>query len=404
MVDLNENNAGDVFRAGLSADSPRPPRVNIAEAMRAGRRVRTVRRASVAGGVGLAVLVAIAVPAALAANRNSATPPPGGATPSASATGTRPSRAALPPLAPPTSCTAENVPAPSGASTWSVTAASPDGKIIYGQYIHGRDSRVWRVPKLTAPIPPDDQYVSGVNNDGLAVGFGNIDVQVTAWTLRGNQVTPLPGGVMAYATGVNAAGQVIGSRGSTGPGGHPIVWRDTAAAPADLPLPEGAYGGEALAIADDGTVVGAVTVGLREYPYAWGPDNTGRPLAIPPGVSTSPNAGTEPGPLTLARQVSGPWATGVAGLHLSPQPVRWNLDTGVAEVIPGLQGKAVAGNGRGWVAGVQAGGKGVLLAGDQRVVLGAGDAPVTVSEDGRTIAVNHATGQSTTSAKIYHCT
>ncbi|WP_433611545.1 hypothetical protein ACQP2P_44590 [Dactylosporangium sp. CA-139114] len=428
MVELNEHNAGDLFRAGLSPEPPRPPRVDVAIAMRDGRRRRAARRAALVGGIAVAAAMAVAVPAALALTRNESAPP--GLDPTAVAsehpvnpnTGTpgptaRRSLEAPPFAEPPTSCTAHELPSPSsGGESTLVTAGSPNGKVHFGLlYRADGEKQVvrWRAgqPALLA-FEGDEPRIQSVNNNGEAVGDSLVNGTETAWLLGADdQVKRLPGGEHAHAVAINGVGEVAGSRGSDGPGGRPTVWRDTGAPPVDLPLPAGATGGQVRAMDDWGSVFGSVTFGTRELPYTWAPDGTGRQLPLPPGTPTSPSGGPKPGPSSIVYDARAGWAVGITGLYSpTPRPVRWNMLTNTVEVLTGLD-RATAVNGMGFTIGNTAAGRGVLLAEDQRIVLPAilnpgkdrPNTPATISDDGRTIAGQAWRDSNTFQAVVWNC-
>ncbi|MEU7868187.1 hypothetical protein [Dactylosporangium sp. NPDC049140] len=428
MVDLNEYNAGDLLRAGLSPEPPRPPRVDIAAAVRAGRRRRSARRAAVVGGVAVAVAVVVAVPAALALNRNEGAPagpdPTSPATfhtvnPNTGSPGPQPSRSlgGLPFVSPPTSCTVHELPAPAGGGSNLVTAGSPDGQVHFGQlYLTGGDKRVvrWRAGQpATVTVEGDEPMVRSVNNYHDAVGNSLVDGRWVPWLLRDDDtVTRLPGDGDLYAGAISDTGAVAGSRGSDGPGGHPIVWRDTAAAPVELALPAGATGGQVRAIDEQGAVFGSVTMGSQELPYYWAANGTGKQLPLPPGTPTAPNSGGRPGPSTVVYSARGGWATGVAGLYSSsPKPVRWSVRGDLVVVLSGVDAPAGPVNGMGFVVGGTTGGRAVLLADDQRLVLPAILDPTkdrpnlarTISDDGRTIAGQAWKTGDTFQAVVWNC-
>nr|BFE64609.1 hypothetical protein GCM10020063_091350 [Dactylosporangium thailandense] len=407
MVDLNEHNARDLLRAGLSAEVPRPPRVDVAAAVRDGRRRRSARRAALASGIAVAVAVVVAVPAALALTRDESAPPgqdpptpatPYPVNPNTGTPGPTPGRSlgGLPVAKPPSSCDVHELPAPSAAGVKTlVTAASPDGRVHFGQvYLADNAKQVvrWRAGRpAIVSVEGDEPQVRDVNGFGDAVGDSTVDGKPAAWLLRDadDTVVWLPGGENASASAVNDLGEVAGDRG-----GHPIVWHDIGAPPVELPLPAGATSGEVRAVDGSGTVFGSVTVGAQQRAYAWAKDGTGRQLPLPPGTPSSPNGGTRPGPSSLVYDARAGWATGVAGLYSSaPRPVRWNLNTNTVEVLTGID-RVVAVNGSGFMIAATADGRAVLLAEDQRIVLPAifsptkdrANDPLTISDDGLTIA------------------
>ncbi|WP_433053351.1 hypothetical protein [Dactylosporangium sp. CS-033363] len=425
MVDLNEHNAGDLFRAGLDPESPRPPRVSIATAIHDGRRRRTSRRLAVAGGAAVAIAVAVAVPAALAATRNDSAPP--GLNPTAPAaspypaitdTGTPgPTRSgppigatpgasfAAPPFAEaPTACDVHALAGTADGTATLVTAGSPDGAVHFGQQYRKGEAAVevvrWRAgqPAVVA-VPGADAEVVAVNNGGDAVGNSKLDGQPTAWRLRGDTVTPLPGPGEAYAHAVNVQGDVAGNRGADDVRGRPVVWRGGNPY-ADLPLPAGATGGRAMAIDEWGSVFGSVAFGARVVPYSWAANGTGTQLPLPPNTGSA----------TVTSARSG-WATGTAGDGASARPVRWSTLGGIVVVLEGIKPAPGEVNANGMVLGRADDGRAVLLAGEKRIVLPAildptGDRPnlaTALSDDGRTIAGRALGADGTVQAVVWTC-
>ncbi|MER7280666.1 hypothetical protein ABT369_40120 [Dactylosporangium sp. NPDC000244] len=418
MADLNEHNARDLFRAGLSAEAPRPPRVDVAAAVRDGRRRRSARRAALVSGIAVAVAVVVAVPAALALTRDESAPP--GQDPPAPATGVsrgpQPKRsvAAPPPYAePPTSCNVHELPSPSsGGEPTLVTAGSPDGKVHFGRLLlPGNEMRVvrWRAGQpATVAVQGSQPKVNAVNNDGDAVGSSIIGDKLAAWLLRDDdEVVLLPGGDNAIANAINGDGVVAGTRG-----GRPVVWRNTATAPVELPLPAGARSGQGRTMDDFGNVLGSIVVGQQEWPYVWASDGTGRQLPLPAGTSTSPSGDGRPGPSSVVYYARAGWATGLVGMpSAAAKPVLWNLMTNTVEVLAGVDPPAGPVNGMGFVIGGTADGRAVLLAGDQRIVLPAILGPskerpnsaAALSDDGRTIAGQAWKTDNDSQAVVWNC-
>jgi uncharacterized membrane protein len=96
----------------------------------------------------------------------------------------------------------------------------------------------------------------------------------------------------------------------------------------------------AQGITDDGMVVG--TLGDGNRPYLWRPDGTGAPLPSPDQQTAGKALG-----------VQGSWAFGWAGMDRSGAGVRWvrwNLDTGSVQVVPGVRAMGIAADGT--VAGI----------------------------------------------------
>ncbi|MEV6928765.1 hypothetical protein AB0M46_30330 [Dactylosporangium sp. NPDC051485] len=408
MVDLNEHNAGDLLRT-LPGHSSRPPAVDIARAMREGRRRRTARRATVAGAFVVAALVAAGLPAVLLTSRDDSAPPAGTPTTTPAATQRPSGLPVIPNAQVPTSCRAERLPENGNGQTL-MTAADPAGKIFYGLTDpNGGDQAVvrWQDGKLTkVPVPGPYPTVSAVNDGGLAAGYSDDHGRKTAFLLRDGKIVDLPRPQDIEPVGINSHGDVVG-HWISGAGARPAVWRDPGAEPEFLPLPEGAVWGEPKAIADDGTVVGVVSFGAQQFAYAWAPDGTPRRLAVPEGTPVTPADGQNPGPSVVVEWARGEWASGMVGKYTDQaRPVRWNLRTGNVDTLSGIAIPGGPINGLGWVAGETADGRGMLLAGGRRIPLPdaygyhgrvPANTPAFVSDDGRVVA-----GQSFDSHGAYH--
>ncbi|WP_238008316.1 sigma factor [Dactylosporangium sp. AC04546] len=199
------------------------------------------------------------------------------------------------------------------------------------------------------------------------------DEQV-AWLYRDGTLTQLKGRD-AQAQGINASGTIVGSRA-----GRPVRWPTAESEPVALPLPDGAQGGGAEAIDDDGAVVGYVNVDANRQAYTWSADGKGRPL---------PEFG-EPDD-SAAFTVRNGWATGLSG----DTGVRWNLRTGLVEPVTGMRIRPSTANANGWMVGTDPQGRGVLTGNGTSVRLPDlfvhrsgefSNLPTTLSDDGRVIA------------------
>ncbi|MET7394571.1 hypothetical protein ABZS66_13875 [Dactylosporangium sp. NPDC005572] len=392
-MNLDENNAGNLL-GPLADDPPRPSSVDIARAMREGQRIRRTRRAALASGAaGFTAIVLVALPFGLrsagtdksevsekspaattgapaSASASPSTSPSSTPTPSVSA-----SRA---PAKLPTQCAAERLPVPDNVAKSLVTAADPAGRWIFGRSYPGQGATqvlLWSDGKATKiSIPGDDQTIEAVNAAGVAVGQSFVGGEQVAWVYRDGKATQLAGSD-ARAQGINASGTIVGARA-----GQPVRWPSAGSEPVSLQVPDGAKGGAAEAVDDDGTAVGYVTVAGQRQAYVWSGDGKGRPL---------PEYG-EPED-SAAFTVRNGWATGLSG----SVGTRWNLRTGQVEPVPGLQVRPSTANAAGWMVGTDREGRGVLIGtgGSMRLpdvfVHRSGEfsnLPTALSDDGRVIA------------------
>ena len=220
-------------------------------------------------------------------------------------------------------CTPVALPAPAGSLT-SVEGGDPTGTYLVGNvsggsrtagalWHHGRFSEI-----DTGALPGVGVYFHDVNRHGVVVGERMTDTgsfHIDAFTYRGGKFTflpPLQAGDYSEALGINDRGDVVGNSG-----GKPVVWPaggGVRALPGD---------GRALAIDEDGTVVGHLGGFPPGTPYVW--PAVGAPYALPvPDGSIGGNA------VAIQRGM-------VAGNVFDPAtnstgPALWNLRTGSSTV------------------------------------------------------------------------
>ncbi|GAA2785871.1 hypothetical protein [Saccharopolyspora taberi] len=283
---------------------------------------------------------------------------------------------------PPSSCLIQRLPVPEGSSGSTVTGSGPAGAPLLGHVVAEvspltRHLALWRDGRVsTAEIPGGFTEAADVNSAGLVVGNRtNAQNQPESWTYDEKGGFRVVGGGSARA--VDGVGRLAGDRqaptGNGPPVPVPVVWPAGADAPVDLPMP-GKQTGTATDIGADGTIVG--TVGTDAY--VWRPDGTHGPLPRPEGVP--------PEQALSAIRISGPWVVG--GDYA---PVRWNLETGAAERVPGIE-TPYGINERGWVVGETPEMGGALVADGEVLPLPTVDGgdgythrPAALSPDGRTI-------------------
>jgi uncharacterized membrane protein len=217
------------------------------------------------------------------------------------------------------------------------------------------------------------------------------DDTVTAWLYRSGKITMLPGGSGAEAEAINEAGVAVGSRAQR----QPVVWRSVDAAPVELPLPAGARTGRAVDVDADGTVLGMLGSGPESQAYLWLPDGSGR--AIPELT----------GAMVYALR------DGIVSAMVNEHATTFDLRTRAIRTVDGLDHNADDVNGYGWLVGIDARGRGLLVTDRGPVVLpdlvfhtpgGMHDIPWVLSDDGRTVAGQSDTKDDVIHAVIWTCT
>jgi hypothetical protein len=402
------------------AEEPVPPSgLDAAALVSAGRRRVRRRRLVTLGGTGaltVAALVAVPLVAAGLAGRGPAPSGPVVTAPNSPAVAAEQPVAAPPPL--PTTCVAQRLPVPDGATSAIVQAADPTGRYLVGlAYSESEEwTLLWDRGRLTVLTPPTQSVDTMVVNasgvvagSGLRTFDGGRDNEQMAWvyengTYRRLQLVHPGPGAGVEITGINARGEVVGNQGVLGklkddigvryPLRVPVRWPAGEGSPRALPLPEADADVSAAGIADDGTVVGHQVSRddqlsrSSDRGLVWVANDPPRELAAPGGT----------GPGTSASAIAGDWVVGWSqagdGFGLS----RWNLRTGAAATVDGLA--FVGGvNRHGWVSGFvraangfetpafAAGGKVVRLPSvDGAVPSREGPGAYTISEDGRVLS------------------
>jgi hypothetical protein len=306
---------------GILTDEPVPDsRVRVDAVIAAGRaRVRR-RRGTVAGMcAALAVLVTLAGVAARPQHREPSHPDP---TP-------------VPSLSMhPSGCTVTSLGA--GGDT-GAAFTDPSGR--YMTFSRGPEPGLlvlYRDGVVVRQYTSAERFqTAALNSAGIAVGALGQDAYRT--TTDGAVVTlPRPSGALRVsASGINAAGDIVGEASMPGKKFRAVLWRHTALdVPVLLPTPAG-RSSSAAGITDDGRVVGNLDQGATAY--LWNADGTAAALPTPPGM---------PGGVPL--QIAGDWVAGLVN-YLSlkdfdpasgrrtgagnPKPARWQLSTGTVEPL-----------------------------------------------------------------------
>ncbi|MGP4014715.1 hypothetical protein [Saccharopolyspora sp. 5N708] len=232
-----------------------------------------------------------------------------------------------PPMAAALQCAVHELPLPNGHSAGTVRGASPDGVSLVGASNDGGSGGaavIWRDGEVAEIVEGAPGALVDVNSSGVAVGDSVDDQQNHhPWIHQGGEVRELTGEGTPWAVGEDE--RIVGSRLKPTPNGPPVavpaVWEPGANDPVDLPMP-GEQTGRASDISADGTIVGTVA----QDAYVWRPDGTHGPLKRPDGIPAAEGVS--------ASRIGGPW---VVGWTMSAGVVRWNLDTGTVEAVPGLQ-------------------------------------------------------------------
>ncbi|MGC5287590.1 hypothetical protein [Micromonospora sp. DT231] len=314
--------------AALLRSAPVPePRVDLDRAIRDGRRRRQRRRAGAFATVTvLAGLGAVGtVQFGGAADEPAPVPPALAASPTVSVS-TTPARS-------PT-CAASVLPRPMNGPVAVATGVDPTGRHIVGDIGTGNeDGRVvlWTDGRA-AVLPAAAEHGAAVNADGYVVGTNG---DGTGWVYRGGTLaflTTPPGydGVLVHA--VNGRGDIVGTARGANDSHRAVLW--------SVNRPKqyrflGRPGSTATGITEDGTVVGT----MGDVPYRWTPQGAGAVMALPEG---SQHASVD--------SAHGTWAVGMVpgakqGGSVQMLPVRWNLTTGAASLLPYPSANGIAGNG-----------------------------------------------------------
>lgn len=348
-----------------TADVPHS-RIEVEAMVRAGRKQVARRRAGRAvAGAGLAAAVLVAVPSVL--SRAGAQPAPiAGAGPASTSSAASPGGP----------CRTTELRVPSGMANAKPTAVDPTGRYIVGYSTKKQDFRpiLWTDGKPQAlPLIAESVQPTAVNASGVVVGLASNGQDDYVFRYENGQYTKLktpPGKWHPYPDpAINADGDVVINaepQGNVeGKGEISLLWKAGSTTATRLPLPAGA---DVYDIADDGTIVGRVSVGQLAVGYVWDQQGHGRKLETPAGKSTA------------AYAVEGDWATG--GQWPDLIPALWNIRTGQRtklDVVP-PKGKGTLGQDPGPATAVNA--SGMIVAGG------------LVLRDGRKVALEVPSGES----------
>lgn len=304
------------------------------------RRRRRVQFAVAGAGTAVAAL-AVAVPVSLIATTPTATTPTPGTTPWAPRVFTG-------------NCTIQSIPTPLDVEPGlpiQLTGMDPTGRYITGSYgpapqvtndsvsIGGPglpvlwDNGIGRVLPVSGDGTPEVNVID-VNRHGSVVGslrrlvngtatfFGWVSMDGIEWDLL-----PTPDGYReAYAVDINDRGEIVGVAHDD-LRSDPVLWSAGDRGPWIVRVIEAPNwnGGGAVAITDDGMIVGTLRAG---QPYAWDNDGAGRALPLPDGTTWGNVA-----------SANGDWAVGTAGVRgkdldtKATHLLRWNLRTRETSIV-----------------------------------------------------------------------
>ncbi|MBQ0904144.1 hypothetical protein [Micromonospora sp. U21] len=314
--------------AALLRSAPVPePRVDVGRAVRDGRRRRQRRR--VGGIAAVTVMAGLGAVGAVQLNGGASRPAPAPPALAASPDGTVSTapRSAV-------TCEASWLPKPIGGPVAVANGVDPTGRYIVGDIGTGQeDGRVvlWTDGRADV-LPAGARHAAAVNAGGDVVGTNG---DGTGWVYRDGRLRFLatPRGYQAVLVhAINGRGDIAGTASGAGDSHHAVLW--SADRPQEYRL-VGQPGSAATGITEDGTVVGA----MGQLPYRWTPQGTGVALAVPDGY-----------PRASVDSAHGEWAIGMVpgrqqGGGTQMLPVRWNLTTGAASLLPFPGATGIAGNG-----------------------------------------------------------
>lgn len=283
---MNGDEYGSLLLRPLRGEPAGTARLDVAKAMRDGRRRRRVRWWT-GGASALAATVTALVAGSLLLS------------PAQQDNRPRPDLPPDPPL--PTACTVDRLPL-GGSQSAELSAGDPTGRWHAGftwplpgypppERATDRKLLVWHDGELVTGIEGDGRGVTLTDLNSAGVGVGYLDNgKEVPYVYRGGKLTPLRGGD-GMAVAINDAGTIAGVVGPVNRQ-RPVRWASPGVEPTPLAMP-GQMGGDAVTIADiapDGTVLG--TVGGEAY--RWLPDGTAEQLRPPRASAASGQPRTGP--------------------------------------------------------------------------------------------------------------
>jgi probable HAF family extracellular repeat protein len=380
----------DELRTMLLTSSVPPPIVDVRRAVDDG--YRQLRRRRIATSAGVMGLVAAVIAGTFAA---AAQWPEHTGTPSVIAG--LPSKVAPSKAPPAEACTVDRLPLP-GADAMHVdptgTYISLDQIVEIGGAYH---PVLWsNGHQVTVPLPAGaaNAQVNAINAHGVLVGMALTEGgHQSAFVYRDGKATHLPslkGFGRSTAWGINAAGDIVGDAFNDSGGDAPVLW------PANAPSTVRKLGsnGSALAIGDDGTIVG--TRGDGDTPWVWNGPGAGHALRTPRDA-----------PHGKAFAIRGDWVAGWVSAGGGPVPAaRWNLRDGAVQVFTNMVGPATNVNARGDLVNGLEPGSTIRDGQPLRLPVGPDSGSqalaVWISDDGRTL-IGSIAGSGPSKAAIWHC-
>jgi len=414
-MNIDDGREADLMAPLLGAE-PRPPRVDLRQAIGEARRRRRMHRVGGASGVVAAVaVVAVAVPLGINAAR-SAAPAPRGSGPASQPPHPSASASAVPGSV---SCTEQLLPVPDGVTMALVSGGDASGRYLIGRSYPGNKGDdeqplIWdNGVAHKVPINGADPELVAISTNGTAVGNAFSGGVESAFIYRDGTLSRLGGATNVEATSVNNAGTVAGSR-DVDHSSLPVVWRTPTSPAKDLPMPSPSWRGTPSAVLDDGTVIGSVSPSVTSNEsrgIVWHPDGTFQLLPLPE--------------IAGAGGINGLWLYNVRGTVVlgravadTPQmtvfyPVAYDLTTGQYTDLSTARLNVSAGNSRHWLvgSGPYSHPGALLWTPDTGLVKlpnltgkpDVGDDAVYVSEDGTVIAGDNTDKHGVSRAVVWRC-
>jgi hypothetical protein len=275
---MNDDDYGNLLLRPLDTGAPAGPgRIDVARAMRNGRRSRRVRAWS--AGSALTAGLAAAVTGGVLALQP----------PAAEWAPALPVDPALP-----SSCTASALPM-GAAKSAGVEAGDPSGTYLVGasEPVYGGDNDVlvWKDGKLVAAVAQRNPQVGmlDINVSGVAVG-STLAGRLKPYAFHDGEVSRMKGTGSAIA--INDAGVIAGDT-ETAEAAVPQRWSSWDAEPVMMPLPAGMTTGQAFDLTEDGTILTSLSDGTHDGTYLWHADDTVERIE-PPEVAPNVRAGIRP--------------------------------------------------------------------------------------------------------------
>jgi hypothetical protein len=279
---VKDEEYGALLLRPLAEEPGGVPRIDVARAMRDGRRMRG-RRWWAGGSAVVAAVAAASVGGALVTAQD------------------KPDPKVLPPDPPvPTSCTASLLPIgrhpdadvaagdPSG--TWHTGVSEPN----YHEPPLFNSLLIWRNGKLVADakVPAAGFMATDVNGSGVAIGFNDAGAD-QPYAYRDGKFHKLAGGYGNPAA-INDAGVIVGNVGREPNKAVPVRWSSVDGAAEPLEIPAGVRPTDIRVrdVAEDGSIIGEI----GRAGYLWRPDGTGGYIVPPKGSYPRPSMSPVPRP------------------------------------------------------------------------------------------------------------